>query len=101
MRNEARLVLVTRVRTLFDLEELELLEDLEAVPALNEQDGIATLEDTALEIHLLVGIEVDANLAAFDEQRFLRQLHFAVHGIMDVRFDHVSRRVALIRQLLG
>src|SRR5262249_1853355 len=67
-----RFVRITDIRALLDLDHVELFEHFKAMPSRDQQDDIARAKQAAHPVLLLLSIEIDAQFALPNEQRFLR-----------------------------
>jgi len=86
---------------LLHFDDLAGFEHFKAVAPVGEEDHVAGGDDAAFQIVLVIIVEIDSDLARFDEQDFFGELHLAGHGIVNVGGDDVARWPIHVGQLLG
>ena len=70
------------------------------MPALDQQNHVAGMEDPAFEIALTGVVKINPQPPLAYQQHLLGKLHFARHRVVDVRLDQLALRVPHKRQLL-
>ena len=98
---EAGLVLISCVGALLHLDHLDFFKHLESMTAGGQKNHVTPLENAAPDVIAVVVVKIHAQAPALDEQHFLCELNAAIHRIVNVRLDHLPRRMAHVRQLLG
>jgi len=65
-----------------------------------EENDVPTLQNAALDVALVVVVEINAQASALDEQDLLRELNVSAYRIVDVRVDDLAGGVPHVRELL-
>jgi hypothetical protein len=100
-RLESGLVRLAVVRPLFNFDHLGRLEHLESVTTVGQQEHVALVQYAALQVGLLIVVEVYPHPAGFNEQDLFGVVHLPSNRVMDMRWNHMTLRPVHIPKLLG